>query len=127
MLKDILGQAWEAMLYNRRRTTITMIGMAWGVATVVLLLPYGAGFSRAFEAIFAEFGTRTIGAFPGRTALRYGYFVVCCCSSSLPRSCHEIALTAAPTTVSCRTPVEPSASSGAADYLARPRDKACGA
>lgn len=53
MLKDIFGQAWEAMLYNRRRTTITMIGMAWGIATVVLLLAYGAGFSRAIEAIFA--------------------------------------------------------------------------
>jgi putative ABC transport system permease protein len=72
MLKDILGQAWEAMLYNRRRTAITMIGMAWGVATVVLLLAYGAGFSRAFEAIFAEFGTHTIGTFPGRTSEQAG-------------------------------------------------------
>jgi putative ABC transport system permease protein len=72
MLRDILGQAWEAMLYNRRRTAITMIGMAWGVATVVLLLAYGAGFSRAFEAIFAEFGTHTIGAFPGRTSEQAG-------------------------------------------------------
>ena len=72
MLRDILGQAWEAMLYNRSRTAITMIGMAWGVATVVLLLAYGAGFSRAFEAIFEEFGTRTIGSFPGRTSLQAG-------------------------------------------------------
>ena len=45
MLKDILAQAWEAMLYNRRRTAITTIGMAWGIATVVLLLAYGNGFS----------------------------------------------------------------------------------
>ena len=58
MLKDILGQAWEAMVYNRRRTAITMIGMAWGIATVVLLLAYGAGFSRAIEAIFAQWGTQ---------------------------------------------------------------------
>lgn len=72
MLKDILGQAWEAMLFNRRRTTITMIGMAWGIATVVLLLAYGAGFARAFEAIFAEWGTHTIGVFPGRTSQQAG-------------------------------------------------------
>ena len=65
MLKDILGQAWEAMLFNRRRTAITMIGMAWGIATVVLLLAYGAGFSRAIEAIFAQWGTNIIGVFPG--------------------------------------------------------------
>jgi putative ABC transport system permease protein len=72
MLKDILGQAWEAMLYNRRRTAITMIGMAWGIATVVLLLAYGAGFSRAIEAIFAKWGTNTIGFFPGRTSEQAG-------------------------------------------------------
>jgi putative ABC transport system permease protein len=72
MLKDIIGQAWEAMVYNRRRTAITMIGMAWGIATVVLLLAYGAGFSRAIEAIFAEWGTNIIGVFPGRTSEQAG-------------------------------------------------------
>jgi len=72
MLKDILGQAWEAMVYNRRRTMITIIGMAWGIATVVLLLAYGAGFSRAIEAIFAQWGTTLIGTFPGRTSEQAG-------------------------------------------------------
>jgi putative ABC transport system permease protein len=72
MLRDILGQAWEAMIYNRRRTAITMIGMAWGIATVVLLLAYGAGFSHAIEAIFAEWGTNIIGTFPGRTSEQAG-------------------------------------------------------
>ncbi|HEY3705079.1 MAG TPA: ABC transporter permease [Terracidiphilus sp.] len=72
MLKDIFGQAWEAMLYNRRRTTITMVGMAWGIATVVLLLAYGAGFSRAIQAIFAQWGTNIIGVFPGRTSEQAG-------------------------------------------------------
>jgi putative ABC transport system permease protein len=72
MLKDILAQAWEAMLYNRRRTAITMIGMAWGIATVVLLLAYGAGFQAAIEAIFAQWGTNIIGVFPGRTSEQAG-------------------------------------------------------
>jgi putative ABC transport system permease protein len=72
MLKDILAQAWEAMLYNRRRTAITTIGMAWGIATVVLLLAYGNGFSHAFEAIFAQWGTNTIGFFPGKTSQQAG-------------------------------------------------------
>jgi putative ABC transport system permease protein len=72
MLRDILAQAWEAMVYNRRRTAITMIGMAWGIATVVLLLAYGAGFSHAIQAIFAEWGTNTMGAFPGRTSEQAG-------------------------------------------------------
>jgi putative ABC transport system permease protein len=72
MLKDILAQAWEAMLYNRRRTAITMVGMAWGIATVVLLLAYGAGFSRAIQNIFAQWGTNMIGVFPGRTSEQAG-------------------------------------------------------
>jgi len=72
MLKDILGQAWEAMLFNRRRTAITTIGMAWGIATVVLLLAYGNGFSHAIETIFAQWGTNTIGFFPGKTSEQAG-------------------------------------------------------
>ena len=72
MLKDILGQAWEAMLYNRRRTTITMIGMAWGIATVVLLLAYGAGFGRAITNIFAQWGVNHIEVYGGRTSEQAG-------------------------------------------------------
>jgi putative ABC transport system permease protein len=72
MLSDIFGQAVEAMRHNRRRTMITVIGMAWGIATVVLLLAYGAGFGQAFENIFAQFGTNMIGVFPGRTSEQAG-------------------------------------------------------
>jgi putative ABC transport system permease protein len=72
MLRELLLQAYEAMIYNRRRTMITMVGMAWGIATVVLLLAYGAGFGRAIENIFAQWGTRLIGAIPGRTSEQVG-------------------------------------------------------
>ena len=72
MVRDLLGQAYEAMRHNRRRTTLTMLGMAWGIATVVLLLAYGAGFGRAIEIIFANWGTRIIGIFPGRTSEQAG-------------------------------------------------------
>ena len=68
MFLDLWRQAYEAMIYNRRRTAITMVGMAWGIATVVLLLAYGSGFGRAVEAIFAQWGTQLIGVFPGRIA-----------------------------------------------------------
>ena len=72
MLRDILGQAWEAMIYNRRRTAITMIGMAWGIATVVLLLAYGAGFSSAIESIFAQWGVNHMEVYGGRTSEQAG-------------------------------------------------------
>jgi len=38
----------------------------------VLLLAYGAGFGRAFETIFAQFGTNMIGVFPGTTSEQAG-------------------------------------------------------
>ena len=72
MLRDLLGQAYEAMAYNRRRTLITIVGMAWGIATVVLLMAYGAGFGRAIEVIFAQFGTNLMGVFPGTTSEQAG-------------------------------------------------------
>ncbi|MDP9268212.1 MAG: ABC transporter permease [Acidobacteriota bacterium] len=72
MLRDLLTESVDAMRYNRRRTMLTMLGMAWGIATVVLLLAYGSGFERAIEAIFSNFGTKLIGVFPGRTSLQAG-------------------------------------------------------
>ena len=72
MVHDLLGQAYSAMRHNRRRTALTMLGMAWGIATVVLLLAYGAGFGRAIHNIFANFGLQVMGIFPGRTSLQAG-------------------------------------------------------
>ncbi len=72
MIRDVWAQAWEAMVYNRRRTFITILGMAWGIATVVLLLAYGAGFGKAIQAIFAQWGTYLIGVFPGKTSEQVG-------------------------------------------------------
>jgi len=72
MMRDLLSQAYSAMRYNRRRTTLTMLGMAWGIATVVLLMAYGSGFGHAIEVIFENWGTRIIGVFPGRTSQQAG-------------------------------------------------------
>ena len=47
MFRDLLQEAYAAMRHNRRRTALTMLGMAWGIATVVMLLAYGDGFGQA--------------------------------------------------------------------------------
>jgi len=72
MVHDLLGQAYSSLQYNRRRSMLTMLGMAWGIATVVLLLSYGAGFQLAIENIFGNFGAKLIGIFPGRTSMQAG-------------------------------------------------------
>lgn len=71
-MRDLLQEAYSAMQHNRRRTMLTMLGMAWGIATVVILLAFGSGFERAISMIFSSWGTDVIGAFPGRTSLQAG-------------------------------------------------------
>jgi putative ABC transport system permease protein len=72
MHRDLLKQAVSAMRHDLRRTLLTMAGMAWGIATVVLLLSYGNGFGKAIEAIFKSFGATAVGIFPGRTSQQAG-------------------------------------------------------
>src|SRR5205085_7415213 len=72
MLRSILSQAGSALRHDRRRAFLTMLGMAWGIATVVLLLSYGEGFERAVMLVFASFGNNAIGVFPGRTTMQAG-------------------------------------------------------
>ncbi len=72
MLKDLLTEAYGAMRHNRRRTALTMLGMAWGIATVVMLLAYGTGFGQACANIFANFGTKLMILVPQRSSMQAG-------------------------------------------------------
>jgi putative ABC transport system permease protein len=72
MKRDLMQQAYGAMRHDLRKTVLTMLGMAWGIATVVLLLAYGEGFGRAIQNIFESFGATAIGIFPGRTSQQAG-------------------------------------------------------
>ncbi len=72
MLHDLIQEAYTAMRHNRRRTALTMLGMGWGIATVVMLLAYGNGFGQAFENIFANFGTKLVIVVPGKTSTQAG-------------------------------------------------------
>jgi putative ABC transport system permease protein len=72
MFQDLFQEAYAAMRHNRRRTALTMLGMAWGIATVVMLLAYGDGFGRACAAIFANFGTKLVIVVPGTTGMQAG-------------------------------------------------------
>jgi putative ABC transport system permease protein len=72
MIRDLAQQAYSSLRHNRRRSVLTMLGMAWGIATVVLLLAYGTGFERGVWAAFRTFGTNLVFVFPGRTSLQAG-------------------------------------------------------
>jgi putative ABC transport system permease protein len=71
--KDVFTEAYGALTQNRRRSIVTMLGMAWGIATVVLLLAYGTGFSTAIISIFKAFAsTQAMGIAGGRTSMQAG-------------------------------------------------------
>jgi putative ABC transport system permease protein len=72
MFADTLQEAWTAIRNNLRRTVLSMLGMAWGIATVVLLLAYGNGCGQVMANIFASFGTKTMILIPGRTSMQAG-------------------------------------------------------
>jgi putative ABC transport system permease protein len=72
MGRDIFTEAYGAMRHDLRKTLLTMLGMAWGIATVVLLLAYGQGFGRAILNIWDSFGATAVGIYPGRTSQQAG-------------------------------------------------------
>ena len=72
MILELGREAYNALRHNRRRSILTMLGMAWGIATVVLLLAYGSGFERGLWVAFRSWGTNLVFIFPGRTEMQAG-------------------------------------------------------
>src|SRR6185369_17440448 len=71
--KDIFAEVYGSLSHNRQRSAITMMGMAWGIATVVLLLAYGTGFSTAIISIFKSYASmQAMGIAGGRTSMQAG-------------------------------------------------------
>ena len=72
VLPALFPEAWKSLRFHARRTILTMLGIAWGIATVVLLLSYGTGLERTVLAALEAFGTKAIYVFPGRTSQQAG-------------------------------------------------------
>jgi putative ABC transport system permease protein len=70
---EVIGQAVSSLVAHRFRATLTMLGIAWGIVTVVLLMAYGDGFRRAimygFRNAFSQ-GTVLVGG--GQTSMQAG-------------------------------------------------------
>jgi putative ABC transport system permease protein len=65
--EDILGMAGRAVLANRLRTTLIMLGVAIGVSAVIVLAALGDSARRYITGEFAELGTNMIAILPGRS------------------------------------------------------------
>src|SRR5215471_1351735 len=71
-LKELISQGWQALLRNRLRSALTMLGIVWGLASVVLLLAYGQGLGGSVLHAFMNMGNNVIVLWPGQTSLQAG-------------------------------------------------------
>jgi len=72
LLKSIFAEAAEALRFNRQRSILTMISLAWGVACFVILYSYGEGFDVTLHTAFQAIGQDLIVMFPGQTSHQAG-------------------------------------------------------
>src|SRR5215470_6013366 len=73
LLKEVFLQAIYALIGHRFRAAMTMLGIAWGIVTVVLLMAYGNGFHTALMVGFRRaFSDGTVVIWPGQTSLQAG-------------------------------------------------------
>ncbi len=71
-IKDFQFLAFGALRAQRMRSFLTALGIAVGIAAVVLLTSIGAGIHRFVLAEFTQFGTNIIGIQPGKSATHGG-------------------------------------------------------
>jgi len=72
-MNDILREAFVGLLRNRTRTLLSMLGISWGIVSVVGLLAYGEGFNQALLRGFqGAFGDGVSVVFGGQTSMQAG-------------------------------------------------------
>ncbi len=71
-LKDLVLQGWQALMRDRTRSALTMLGIGWGLVSVVLLLAYGQGLGGCVLSAFLNMGNNVIVMWPGQTSMQAG-------------------------------------------------------
>ena len=71
-LKELILQSRQALLRNRLRSVLTMLGIAWGLASAVILLAYGQGLSGSILHAFMGMGNNIVLMWQGQTSMQAG-------------------------------------------------------
>jgi len=71
-LKELISQSWQALMRNRLRSLLTMLGIVWGLVSVVILLAYGQGLGGSVLHAFLNMGDNVIVVMPGQTSMQAG-------------------------------------------------------
>jgi putative ABC transport system permease protein len=72
-MREIITEAFLGLYHHRFRAALSMLGISWGIISVVVLLAYGNGFGGALDAGFrGAFSDGTVVVFPGQTSMQAG-------------------------------------------------------
>jgi putative ABC transport system permease protein len=72
MLREVIIQAWTALIRSPLRSFLTMLGIIWGIVAVTVLIAYGNGFRSVLVAAFDAFGKSAVVCWPGQTSEQAG-------------------------------------------------------
>jgi putative ABC transport system permease protein len=74
LMGELIGQAFLEIRASKSRTLFTIFGILWGIAAIIVLVGFGAGFQGFFEREFGKMGEKTIIVNPGRIKSQKGSF-----------------------------------------------------
>jgi putative ABC transport system permease protein len=71
-IRDILKQTWATLRAHKMRSFLTMFGIIWGIASVILLVGLGLGFSKDQKTRMETLGKDLVIIWGGRTSSQVG-------------------------------------------------------
>ncbi len=71
-IRQIFVEAIQSMRFHRRRTLVTVVSLAWGLACFVILISYGNGFEHALTKAFTAVGQNLVLTMSGQTSEQAG-------------------------------------------------------
>ncbi|HEY8551668.1 MAG TPA: ABC transporter permease [Vicinamibacterales bacterium] len=71
--REVVREAMHGITRNSFRAMLSMLGISWGIVSVVMLLAYGEGFHNAIASGFkGAFGSGVAVIWPGQTSMQAG-------------------------------------------------------
>ncbi len=69
---EILIQTLRNIWAHKLRSTLTMFGISWGIASIVFMIAIGEGFKAGYRNMLTAMGTDIVIIWPGRTSQQAG-------------------------------------------------------
>ncbi len=71
-IQELFRQVFDSLLRNKLRTFLTMAGIAWGIASIVIIVAMGDGFKEGQRNNMKSLGENIVILFGGKTESQAG-------------------------------------------------------